>query len=34
MYEMDFKYTKIKKIFKNSNADCDNVKNLLEKHYI
>lgn len=34
MFETDFKYTKIKKIFKNNNTDCDNVKNMLEKHYV
>ena len=33
IFEMDFKYTKIKKIFKNNPQECENVKNLLWKNY-
>lgn len=32
-FELDFKYTKIKKIFKSNVNECENVKNLLWKHY-
>jgi hypothetical protein len=34
MFELDFKYTKIKKIFKTNTADCDAVKQILEKNYV
>lgn len=33
IFELDFKYTKIKKIFKANNTECENVKNLLWKNF-
>jgi hypothetical protein len=33
IFEMDFKYTKIKKIFKNHAHECESVKNLLWKNF-
>lgn len=33
IFELDFKYTKIRKIFKNNEKECDSVKSLLWKNF-